>query len=316
MALVKPTIIDPVSGRQNGTRFYRAGGRLFARQIVHQVNPATVLQQQRRSGIAGGTKNWAYVLTPAEQAAWTANSQFGGRGELEISAAAVAAQVAGEPIPTARGIGANAPFSRPVAFIFNSAIPRLTTNIGVPSPAANFIQTIRITPPNPITRFATRRELLVLLSQPATATTIQLALPYVTKFGRVFPNRPTIMMENYNFDRTIGVKGVAVQTVLTDQAATNAARVQIITVPQKVNSSADVLVRPSFNVVPPGFAVPMTIDAPGFTDNSTGVAFNKQNTRFQLTDTLGSARTTQIRLTFATSTTDIIVVEASPAVTL
>jgi len=71
--LLKLSLSEPLPlVTTDGSVFYPQGGRAIGRQKVSGVRPFTRTQATEVSGIAAGSRAWAYDLTPAERATWDA----------------------------------------------------------------------------------------------------------------------------------------------------------------------------------------------------------------------------------------------------
>jgi len=79
--LLKLAATDPLPlVTTDGSVFYPQGGRAIGRQKVSGVRPLSKTQAAEVSGIAAGSRAWAYALTAADQASWNACPDTGLNG--------------------------------------------------------------------------------------------------------------------------------------------------------------------------------------------------------------------------------------------
>lgn len=317
MAIIKLAEIDPLqSGRRNGTRFFRSKGRTLARQIVHPTDPKRSLSLERRTGIAGAARVWTSILDGEGQAIWDSVSRFDDRGELELSATAVRAEVIGEPQPTDRGAGTTPSAPDITDIDFQSSPERLRIQVISPGPSGTFATVWKINGPRPPTRAPTRTEIVVFRTAVPTPGMTNLLPNYKTRFAGQGPNGRTLMIELAHYAKAIPATGQSSQVVVTDQTPADAAWATLENLPMGRLGTAAIKVFPRFEGISPGVEIASNITAADFTTTLPTTAPNLGSATGSLTDTLGIPRTGSLRITLNAGSGRIVSILLTPLVTI
>ncbi len=317
MAIIKLAETDPLeSGRRNGTRFFRVGNRTIARQITIPNDPAQPLRLERRSGLAGGAKVWSSVLSPAEQEAWTAASRFAFRGQLELCATSVEAEVIGEPQPTTRGVGLAPAAPVITAFNYDVSPETLTIDVNQPTPAANFATIWKVNGPLPQTRQPTITEMIVFRTAIASSGTTNLLPDYKSQFVGSGPAGRNVFIELAHFNKVIPAAAKRSQLMGTPQDQANAAWATLDDLAMAKLGTAGVEVFPLFTGIAIGAEIALRVTAADFTTTLPATVPNFQSASGTITDTLGISRSASLRLTLDAGGGRFAILQLAPDITI
>lgn len=317
MAIIKLAETDPLeSGRRNGTRFFRVGNRTIARQIVVPIDPAQPLRLKRRSGLAGGAKVWSSILSPAEQETWAAASRFDGRGQLELCATSVEAEVIGEPQPTTRGVGSAPAAPVITAFDYDVSPESLTIDVNQPTPAANFATVWAINGPRPKTRQPTITEILTFRTAIANSGTTDLLPAYKARFAGQGPSGRNLLLDLAHFSKTIPATGQRSQLIGTPQDQANAAWATLENLPMNKLGTASVEIFPLFSGIAAGAPITLRVTAADFTTTLPATVPNFGSSTGTITDTLGLSRTASLGLTLDAGSARFGILQLAPVITI
>lgn len=183
MALVKPTLIDPIQpGKRGSVVLYQRGGRMVARRVQRPVNGRTTFQLEERNAIAQASKTWRWNLTEPEQIAWRDSSHIVNNGSVNIQGTNSTAVYAIPQFVTLRAAQANPSVPTLLAFTYDQDPFDLMISVDVAVGGPNTTMNVLATRPRSPGRRPAINDLRYIATIDPNAGLVDLTIPYTSRF--------------------------------------------------------------------------------------------------------------------------------------